>query len=108
MNEDKNQRRPLIDPLIMAMRSRRVIVALVALVIGSIALVVPELNAVRGELLTLLTTVTLAVIGGYSIEDAARATRQRDPGLDQAGLKPLIREVTEALLDELLPSESEE
>jgi hypothetical protein len=98
---DKSARRPVIDPLVLALKSRRVIVALCALIVGLMVMAVPELEAVRGELLTLLLTLALAVIGGYSVEDAARAARQRDPVLDEADQRHLLREVVESVLDEM-------
>lgn len=103
--DDKARRRPLIDPLLLALKSRRVIVALCALAVGLLVAVVPELEAVRGELLTLLITLALAVIAGYSVEDAACAARRRDPLLDEADTRRLIREVIDGLLDERLLDE---
>ncbi len=100
MSDDKIQRRPFIDPLLLALRSRRVIVALCALIVGLLVLAVPDLEAVRGELLTLLITLALAVIAGYSVEDAAREARRRDTALDEADTRRLIREVVDSLLDE--------
>ena len=100
MSDEKSQRRPFIDPLLLALRSRRVIVALCALIVGLLVLAVPDLEAVRGELLTLLITLALAVIAGYSVEDAAREARRRDTALDEADTRRLIREVVDSLLDE--------
>lgn len=100
MNEDKAQRRPVIDPLVLALKSRRVIVALAALLVGALALAVPDIAPVRGELLTLLITLALAVIGGYSVEDAARAAREHQPPAE-ADLRRLVRDVVDAALDEL-------
>lgn len=100
MSDEKTQRRPFIDPLLLALRSRRVIVALCALIVGLLVLAVPDLEAVRGELLTLLITLALAVIAGYSVEDAAREARRRDTALDEADTRRLIREVVDSLLDE--------
>ena len=73
---DKAARRPLIDPLLLLLKSRRVLVALSTLLIGLITLAIPDLRPVHTELLTLLITLALAVIGGYSLEDAARAGRE--------------------------------
>jgi hypothetical protein len=98
--DDKIRRRPLIDPLLLALKSRRVIVALCALIVGLLVIAVPELEAVRTELLTLLITLALAVIAGYSVEDAAGAARRRDPALDEADTRRLIREIVDGLLDE--------
>ena len=105
MNEP-SQRRPIIDPIILALKSRRVIIALCALLTGIISLALPELNAVRIELLTLIITLALVVIGGYSIEDAARAAHQQEPppgAVDSADLERLIREVVTAVIDEIMP-----
>jgi hypothetical protein len=104
MNTEKNQRRPIIDPLIMALKSRRVIIAICALLVGSVTMLVPQLEAVRAELLMLLITIALAVIGGYSIEDAAHAARGRDTSLDNADVQQLIRETIERVMDETMPS----
>lgn len=97
---DKSQRRMLIDPLLLALKSRRVLVAIATLIIGLLTLAVPELEVVQGEILTLLITLALAVIGGYTVEDAAREARGRDTALDDADLKRLIREIINGLMDE--------
>jgi len=99
---DKDNRIPLIDPILLALKSRRVIVALVTLLVGVLLLAVPELNAVQGELLTLLLTLALTVIGGYSLEDAVRASREVAPMQDtDENLRHLMREVVNAVLDEV-------
>ncbi|MFW5691462.1 MAG: hypothetical protein ACOCXZ_03065 [Chloroflexota bacterium] len=105
-HDDKASRRPLVDPVLLALRSRRVIVALVALVGGLLAIAVPEVAAVRGELLTLILALALAVIGGYSLEDAAAAARRDLP--PPAELEALIREVVGAVVDALLPRADDE
>lgn len=92
-------RRPIIDPLLLALKSRRVLVALCALIVGLLTLAVPDLQPVRGEILTLLITLALAVIGGYSIEDAARAGRDRAT-LPPADLRDLIKDTLTDLIDE--------
>lgn len=102
---DTPQRRPLIDPLLLALRSRRVLVALAALLAGLLVAALPELAAVRAELLTLLITLALALIGGYSVEDAARAARTSTPPDE---LREQMREVLQGMLDELLHSPQEE
>lgn len=89
---DKSARRPLIDPLLLALKSRRVLIALSALVVGLLTLAIPDLKSVHNELLTLLITLTLAIIGGYSLEDAARAGREtKDQSPDD--LRNLIKEI---------------
>ena len=90
--QDKDVRRPIIDPLLLALKSRRVLVALSALLIGTLTLAVPELSHVQAELLVLVITLAMAVIGGYSIEDAAAAARQQPP-VEATDLRGLLREV---------------
>lgn len=100
MNENKILRRPIVDPLLLALKSRRVIIALSALIVGILIAAVPDLAAVRGELLTLVVALALALIGGYSLEDAAGVGRERaaQPPED---LRETIKEVVSGLLDEL-------
>jgi len=100
VNENKALRRPIIDPLLLALKSRRVIVALVTLLVGLLTLAVPELQPVRSELLTLLITLALAVIGGYSIEDAARAGRERAT-LPREELRDLVKDMLDELVNEV-------
>src|SRR5689334_11208934 len=89
---DKSARRPLIDPLLLALKSRRVLVALCVLIVGLLTLAIPDLRPVHGELMTLLITLALAVIGGYSLEDAARAGRATQSAAPDE-LRDLIKEV---------------
>jgi len=97
MSDEKQTRRPILDPLLLTLKSRRVLIAFVTLVVGALVMAVPELEAVRTEMLTLLITLALALIGGYSIEDAARAAR------DTSGkLSPDLGEAIKELMDEWL------
>ncbi len=99
---DKFARRPLIDPLLLALKSRRVLVALCALVVGLLTLAIPDLKSVHGELMTLLITLALAIIGGYSLEDAARAGREtKDQTPDD--LRDLIKDVLMDVVNEIPP-----
>ena len=100
MREDKSLRRPVIDPLLLALKSRRVIVALSALVVSLLVLAVPSLAPLRGEILTLVITLALAVIGGYTVEEAARAGRERS-SVAQDELREIIKAVLINLVDEL-------
>ena len=101
MTDDKLKRRPILDPLLMALKSRRVIVALVALLVGILISAIPELAVVRAELLTLLMTLALALIGGYSVEDAARASREAASSVPD-DLRDQIKAVLNSLVDELV------
>ena len=80
---DKSARRPLIDPLLLLLKSRRVLVALSTLLLG-------------------LITLALAVIGGYSLEDAARAGRTtQSPPPDE--LRDLIKDVLMDVVNDTSP-----
>jgi len=99
MMNDKMTRVPILDPLLLVLKSRRVLIALAALLVGLLMLAVPELAPVRGELLTLVITLALALIGGYSVEDAATAARQTPQTAD---IEAIVREVVNAVLEEAL------
>jgi hypothetical protein len=100
MSDNKSLRRPLIDPLLLALKSRRVVVALSALLVGLLVIAIPELQPVRGEILTLVITLALAVIGGYSIEDAAHAGRDRTAAAPE-DLRDLIKDALNSMVDEI-------
>jgi uncharacterized membrane-anchored protein len=100
MFDNKSLRRPIIDPLLLALKSRRVIVALAALIVGLLTLAIPELRALHHELVTLITALALAVIGGFSLEDAARAARER-ADLPAADVRQLVKDVLDTLLNEI-------
>lgn len=101
MNADKTTRRPLIDPLLLLMKSRRVLIALCALLVGVLLLAVPELAPLRAEITTLVITLALALIAGYSLEDAVRAGRERAAQPDN-DLRELLREMIDSLLDPMV------
>lgn len=92
------QRRPLIDPFLLALKSRRVLIAICALIVGVLVAIVPELEPIQTELLILLTTLALGLIGGYSVEDAARAARETPP---PDALRELIKDVLLNVIDEI-------
>jgi hypothetical protein len=98
--DPKSLRSPIIDPIVLALKSRRVIIALSALIVGLLALAIPEVQSVRSEILTLVITLALAVIGGYSIEDAARAGREHAT-LPENDLRELVKDVLTGLVDEV-------
>ena len=96
---EKQARRPVIDPLLLALKSRRVLIAVAALLVGIVVMVFPSLAAVQGELLTLVISLALALIGGISLEDAARAGRDAAPSSDLETLvKAVVVEVVEAVI----------
>ena len=99
---DKIKRRPIIDPLLLVLRSRRVLVAVVALLVGLLVSLVPQLEPAHTELLVLVMTLALTIIGGYSMEDAAAVSRQQKPpapddlhGLVKGALVAIVEEAAE-------------
>lgn len=89
---------PVITPLIALFHSRRFIVALCTLIVGAVCIAVPDLQPIRSELLILLVTLALAVIGGYSISDASANGRvvAQEPPKDPA---QTLKEIIEQLID---------
>lgn len=89
-------------PFLSLLRSRKVIVAVVSLLVSLLVSIVPELEVVRGELIIFVATIALAVIGGIAYEDGARIARDRadDPVQNP---EQYAREIVLAVLDEVLP-----
>ena len=94
---EKHNRRPIIDPVLLILKSRRVLIALASLVVALLIMTVPQLEAMSKELLVVLITLALALIAGYSVEDAVSIARQTSLPVN---LHEQIREVLNALLDE--------
>jgi hypothetical protein len=94
---EKSQRRPLLDPLLLTLKSRRFVTAAAALLVTLLIGQVPQLETLRSELTTVIVTLALGLIGGYSLEDAAVAVRRQ---AQPPELRALLREMLEALLQE--------
>lgn len=95
---NKANRRTLIDPLLLMLKSRRVIIALSTLITGIIVMMVPQLQAVQNEILTLLMTLSLSLIAGLSVEDAVIASKQR-PVSDE--MRHLLDSATDSIIEEM-------
>ena len=98
--------RPVIDPLLNLLRSRKVLTALVALGIAVLIALVPDLEHVRTELYTVVLTLAVALIGGTTIEDAAKHARANPE--PQKSPKDAARDLGDVLLDEVLRDEGDE
>lgn len=92
--------------LLTALTSRRVLVAISALVVGIITLKVPELTALHDELLVLVISLALMLIGGFSVDEAARIGRDRASQPPQE-LREQIKLLLAELLDEMLDARKE-
>lgn len=97
---DKSTRTPILDPVLLALRSRRVLIALVSVFVALLVAYVPELAGIQDALIVLIGTLALALIGGLSWEDAASAGRdraQQPAGQPDEALRDLIRGVLEEI-----------
>jgi hypothetical protein len=91
-----DNRIPIVGPILLALRSRKVIIALVSIAVAVLVAYVPELRAVQDALIVLIGSVSLAVIGGIAWEDAAGASRARAAqpvGTIAEEVKRAVREV---------------
>lgn len=68
---------PVVEPFRRLLRSRRFVTAIVAVGVVGAASLVPGLEVVQNELYVVVTTVAVALIGGYSLEDSVRTARER-------------------------------
>ncbi len=90
---------PLQRRLWQTLKSRRMLVALSALGVGLLLMAVPELAPVRGELLVLVITLALVLIGGYRVDDATglagdrRAWNGATADIAHEALRGLIKQV---------------
>jgi len=92
--------KPLITPVLLLLKSRKVIVSLCALALNLLVAAVPSLAPFRSELMTVITGLALALIGGISYEDAAKAGRDAasQPTQSDADLiKTLIGEMIDTI-----------
>ena len=102
MNNNKFDRVPILDPLLLLLKSRRVLIALVSLLVSLLVLVFPGLAPMQAEILTLILALAMMLIGGYSLEDAAMASRNI-PSPDE--WRDELREAINIVLDEVLAPE---
>lgn len=105
MNQNKSDRTPVLDPLLLLLKSRRVVVALVSLLVSLLILAFPELDTIQHELLTLILSLAMMLIGGYSLEDAASAARSTPP---PEAWQEELRELVNVVLDEVLDQGSQQ
>ncbi|MGF1507406.1 MAG: hypothetical protein GYB64_13530 [Chloroflexi bacterium] len=63
---------PVLGPLLALLRSRKVMVALITLIVNALIVLVPELEPVQAELLVVLTALGTALIAAIAYEDGQR------------------------------------
>lgn len=92
---------PILKPLEGLFKSRKFIVALMTAVAGGLVTLRPELAAVQGDLVGVFVALGLAVIGGITIEDAAKAGK--DEAVKPASpLDEIARQLGYATTDEFV------
>ncbi|MDX2140920.1 MAG: hypothetical protein SF123_22745 [Chloroflexota bacterium] len=92
-----DNRIPLLDPILLMLRSRKVIIAITSIAVSVLVAYVPELRHIQDALIVLIGSLGLALIGGIAWEDAAATGRAR------AG-QPLgtpLEEIRKAIIDGL-------
>lgn len=93
-----NNSTPLLTPILLLLKSRKVIVSLCALALNLLVSLVPF----RGELMTVITGLALALIGGIAYEDAAQSGREAAAQPPQTSA-----ELLKSLLGDLIDGVSE-
>jgi hypothetical protein len=70
--ENKNMK-PIIDPLLNLLRSRKFMVALMTLLVDVLVAYLPALEPIQNELLTVFTLVGSVLIAAIAYEDGQQA-----------------------------------
>jgi hypothetical protein len=94
--------KPIMTPIALLLKSRKVIVSACALLLNLLVTAVPELEPYRGELMVVITGLALALIGGISYEDAAKTAKEATVRAAKTD-----KELFQALLGDLIDSVSE-
>ena len=97
---ESDTRTPILTPILMLLKSRKVIMSIITFLVSLLILAIPALAIFRTELLTLALALGLAVIGGTTLEDVATNARGKanEPveSLDQ-----YARDLANSIIDEL-------
>ncbi len=91
---------PLVEPFSRLLRSRRFTTAVIAVVVSAVVSLFPGLEEIRTELFIAVNTGALALITGYSWEDASTASRQ-DSDLAESNLREAIRDAVFTAIDDV-------
>jgi hypothetical protein len=90
---------PVLGPILAMLRSRKFIIALASFLISLLTMAVPELAEVRESLLTVTIVLGLALIGGITLEDAAKAGKQEGPAAPALPPADALLELVKAALE---------
>lgn len=102
MPEDKSERTPIIEPIMLLLKSRRFITAVAGILISLVIFAIPELETMRAEITTIVVTLASVFIVGQSVEDAAAAARANPPEVSiQGNAEIVIDETLSALFNRI-------
>lgn len=105
MTKKKSQRQ-VKNRLLKVLKSRQMVIAASTIVVALLILAIPELKAVREELLTLIITLALAAIGSYTVQDTTE--RERSLTVPREELREMVEDVLSDMVDERIHSEEDE
>lgn len=91
---------PIVEPFRRLLRSRRFVTAIVAVGVVGVTSLVPGFDEVQSELYVVISTVAVALIGGYSWEDSARTARERTD-LNDLNLRSAVQDAVFVAINEI-------
>lgn len=95
------------ERLLRALTSRRVVMALVTLLIGILTLAVPDLQPLHDELLVIVVSLALVLISGMDAHEAARIGREQAEKANE-DLQYRVKHLLNELIDEVLEARKEQ
>lgn len=100
-------RSPILGPLLILLKSTRFLTAIIAIILGIVVALVPELQAYEDELFLIIGGVAVALIGGHSYTEGHRLASERSSGLLELDLNKRIQEAVDAAFNNLTPTQIE-
>jgi len=91
----------LIQPITKLLKSKRFIVFVIALVANVLVARFPELGSFRNEIIYMVTSLALVLIGGYSLEDAVTAYKAEAP-LVPATQEEIVKGIADEIVKEIV------
>lgn len=101
---------PVLSPIMALLRSRKVIFSAVVFIVGILVSQFPTITPFRDTLISLLAVILLIVVGGISVEDAAKYLGQRGNPLASSDNPVLtteeqLRDLMNVVIDERVSPE---
>ena len=97
----EKQVRMILGPIAALLRSRKVMVAIVSLGVALFVTAAPQFASVQTEMITLITVVALALIGGTAWEDTAAIKAAANENSTKTA-DQLAKEVAAIVIDTLV------